>query len=110
MTGCKPGFTDVTKTASAEALPATFSGPTPTITGTPVFGQNLTADVGNWGEGVTTHYTWRAGDTVLASDGPLTLGDPSLVGKTVTLAVAGSKPGYSTAVTTGLGHGAQGAR
>lgn len=100
VTGSKPGFADLTRTATAEILPARLGGPAPTIVGSPVFGQTLTANVGTWTGGVTTHYAWRDDYTVLASDGPLTLSDPSLVGKTITLAVTGSKPGYSDAVTT----------
>ncbi|MEP9363876.1 lamin tail domain-containing protein [Nocardioides sp. CN2-186] len=101
VTGTRPGFTDATTTATAAIGGAVLSGPTPVIVGTPGFGQTLTADVGSWGAGVTTHYVWRtSGGTVLATDGPVTLTDPALVGKTITLSVTGTKPGYQAATTT----------
>jgi len=74
--------------------------PTPAITGTPVFGGSLSAGVGTWDQGVTTHYQWKDGSTVLASDTALPLTDPALVGKTITLAVTGSRTGFADATTT----------
>jgi len=65
-----------------------------------VFGQTLSANVGTWDSGVTTHYVWKVGSTVLVTDGPLKLSDPALVGKTITLAVTGTKPGFTDATTT----------
>ena len=74
--------------------------PSPAIGGSPVFGQTLTANVGSWDPGVTTHYVWKDGSTVLATDGPLTLSDPALVGRTITLAVTGTRTGFTDATTT----------
>ncbi|HEX4686936.1 MAG TPA: lamin tail domain-containing protein [Nocardioides sp.] len=73
--------------------------PTPTIGGTPFPGGHLTANVGTWDPGVTTHYQWKDGGAVLAGDQALTV-DPSLLGRTITLAVTGSKPGFADATTT----------
>jgi chitodextrinase len=75
------------------------STPTPVIIGTPVPGGRLTANVGTWDPGVTTRYQWKNGSTVLASNSALTL-DPSLLGRTITLAVTGSKPGFTDATTS----------
>ena len=55
--------------------------------------------MGTWDAGVTTHYQWKDGETVLASDGPLTPG-PALAGRTITLAVTGTKPGFTVATAT----------
>lgn len=74
--------------------------PTPAIGGPARFGTRLTAYVGRWGAGVTTHYAWKVGSRTLATDRPLTLRDPALVGRRVTLAVTGQKPGFATTTTT----------
>ena len=74
--------------------------PVPTIVGSPGYGGTITAGVGTWGSGVTTHYVWKDGSTVLATDGPLALDDPRLVGRTITLAVTGSKPGFADVTKT----------
>jgi hypothetical protein len=79
---------------------AQFATPTPKIVGTAVLGGQLTADVGTWDPGVTTHYQWKSGNTVLATDTALTLNDPTLLGKQITLAVTGSKPGFADSTTT----------
>ncbi len=76
------------------------STPTPTITGTPAIGGSLGADVGSWDAGVTTHYQWKDGNTVLGTDAPLALTDAALVNKTITLSVTGSRTGFADATTT----------
>ena len=96
VTGTRIGFTDATTTATTVIGAATLTGSTPTIGGAAVFGQTLTANVGSWAAGVTTHYVWKDGSTVLATDGPLTLGDPVLVGRTITLVVTATKAGHTT--------------
>jgi hypothetical protein len=73
---------------------AQSSTPSPVVSGTGVFGAQLTATIGTWDSGVTTHYQWKDGSTVLGSDSPLTLSDPALVGKTITLSVTGTKSLY----------------
>jgi hypothetical protein len=100
VTGTKPGYTADTRTATTTVAAATLTGPDPTIGGSPVFGQTLIANIGTWDAGVTTHYQWKDGSTVLATDGPVTLSDPALVGRTITLAVTGTKPGYTADTTT----------
>jgi hypothetical protein len=73
--------------------------PNPGILGTPVVGGVLTADVGAWDPGVTTHYLWKDGGTVLGTDGPLSLGT-ALAGRTITLVVTGTKPAFTAATST----------
>ncbi|WP_197025916.1 lamin tail domain-containing protein [Nocardioides sp. URHA0020] len=74
--------------------------PDPQIGGTPTIGSRLTADLGTWDDGVSTHYGWQVGDTVLATDAPLTLSDPTLVGATVELRVTGTRSGFGPVTTT----------
>src|SRR5262249_6723318 len=50
--------------------------------------------------GVTTHYQWRNGNVLLATDTALSLSDPALVGRTITLAVTGTKVGFTDVTTT----------
>jgi hypothetical protein len=100
VTGTKAGYTDVTKTASIVIVPGTQTlTPTPTIIGTPAVGNSLTAGVGTWDAGVTTHYKWLDGSIVLATDANLAL-TPALLGDTITLWVTGTAPGYLDATTT----------
>ncbi|MBZ5736673.1 lamin tail domain-containing protein [Nocardioides mangrovi] len=100
VTGTRAGFAAATASATATVAAAELDGPAARIVGTPELGQTLTADVGSWESGVTTHYVWKDGDGVLATDAPLTLSDPALVGRTITLAVTGSKPGYTPHTST----------
>ncbi|MGO4807838.1 hypothetical protein AB4089_22275 [Arthrobacter sp. 2MCAF15] len=81
---------------------ALTAAPVPTVTGTTVSGQKLTAVPGIWGPApVTLAYQWkRAGVNISGATGStyvLTSGD---VGKTITVTVTGSKPGYTTAAKT----------
>ncbi len=81
---------------------ALTAGPVPTVTGTTVSGQKLTAVPGTWGPApVTLAYQWkRSGVNIsgaTAATYVLTSGD---VGKTITVTVTGSKTGYTTAART----------
>ena len=81
---------------------ALTAAPVPTVTGTTVSGQKLTAVPGVWGPApVALAYQWkRAGANIsgaTAATYVLTSGD---VGKTITVTVTGSKAGYATAAKT----------
>jgi hypothetical protein len=76
------------------------STPTPAIDGSGVYGTELAATVGTWDDGVTTHYQWLDGATVLGEDASIDLSDPALVGKTITLSVTGTKTGYADVTKT----------
>jgi hypothetical protein len=91
--------------------------PLPMISGLPVVGQGvLTAQLGTWGGGVEVHYRWLVdsgvlgeGGTVIGTDAPLSLADPTLAGRTVVLAVTGTRNGFlaqtmtaSVAITSGV--------
>ncbi len=75
--------------------------PTPVITGSAVFGETLTADAGIWEPApVDLAYQWFRGLDAIsgaeASTYQLTVDD---IGATVSVTVAGSKPGYAPAAT-----------
>ncbi|GAA4729552.1 hypothetical protein GCM10023350_11040 [Nocardioides endophyticus] len=101
VTGHKDGYADATKkstgiTVTDGDLTAT---PTPTISGPGKVGTTLTANPGTWDDGVTLHYQWKDGDTVLGADGPLGITADQL-GRTLTLAVSGGRPGYTSVTKT----------
>jgi hypothetical protein len=101
VTGHQDGYADATEkstgiTVTDGDLTAT---PTPTITGSGKVGTTLTADPGTWDDGVTLHYQWHDGDTALGADAPLAL-VPAQLGRTLTLSVTGSRPGYTSVTKT----------
>jgi hypothetical protein len=101
VTGHKDGYADATKKSTGTTvtdgdLTAT---PTPTISGPAKVGTTLTADPGTWDDGVTLHYQWKDGATLLGIDGPLAL-LPAQLGRSLTLSVTGSRPGYSSVTKT----------
>lgn len=75
---------------------------TPTITGSTVVGQTLTAQPGTWApDPVELSYQWLADG--IAIDGATGLTLPltdAQAGKTITVTVAGSRPGYTSAFAT----------
>ena len=84
-----------TKTVVALAGSA-LTAPTPTIGGTATVGSTLTANAGTWGPApVALAYQWRANGTAIsgATAGTYRLASAE-VGKTITVAVTGSKSGY----------------
>ncbi|WP_211876838.1 beta strand repeat-containing protein [Pseudarthrobacter albicanus] len=106
VTGSKAGYTTTAKTSAATsavtALPALAAAPVPTVTGTSVSGQKLTAVPGTWAPApVTLAYQWKRSGVVVAgataASYTLTAGD---VGKTITVTVTGSKAGYTTTATS----------
>ncbi|GAA1991938.1 hypothetical protein GCM10009777_29230 [Microbacterium pumilum] len=87
------------------------SGPTlkvaqaakPTISGTPKVGQNLTAGTTGWTPGTTFVYHWYANGGAIAGAASSSLTVVSAyVGKTITVRVVGSKPGYTSFSQTSL--------
>ena len=103
VTGSKAGYTTATKTsaATAKVATATLTAPVPTITGTPTVGNTLTAVPGTWcPAGVELSYQWSADGTKIdgATKTTLDLQSPAHAGKAITVAVTGTKAGYTTAV------------
>ncbi|MFB0836356.1 hypothetical protein ACETWP_17340, partial [Arthrobacter halodurans] len=72
--------------------------PVPTVTGTATVGSTLTAVPGAWSPaGVELAYQWSADGTNIAGATNNTLDlAPSLAGKAITVAVTGTKAGYTT--------------
>jgi hypothetical protein len=100
VTGTKAGYTTTSKSSAATERVATASlaSVIPTITGTPTVGNTLSAVPGAWSPaGVEFAYQWSADGAKI--DGAMTVTldvGPELAGKTVTVTVTGSKPGYTT--------------
>jgi hypothetical protein len=106
VTGTKTGFEPVTK----ESLPtlAVVVGdqsatPTPTVAGSAIVGQLLTATAGTWDAGVTLTYQWTSGGTdVVGATGTTYTPVAGDVGKVVTVKVTGTKTGYATVIKESL--------
>ncbi|MFD7543487.1 hypothetical protein ACFV4R_07590, partial [Pseudarthrobacter sp. NPDC059871] len=99
VTGTKSGFTTAAKTSAATAavVAGTFTGPTPTITGTKTVGSTLTANPGSWGPApVTLAYQWYRGSTAItgatAQTYKLVAADK---GAAVKVRVTGTKTAYT---------------
>ena len=104
VTGSKAGYTAAPKTSAATTavVAATLTAPTPTITGTAKIGATVTAVPGTWGPApVTLGYQWKAnGVAVSGATGSTYVVPASLLGKTLTVTVTGSKAGYATVAKT----------
>jgi hypothetical protein len=107
VTGTKPGYAAVSKTsASTVAIAAgTLISPTPTISGTRKVGSQLTAVPGSWGPApVTLRYQWfRTGTAISGANLSTYTPSSTDIGRTLTVRVTGSKPGYSTVSKTSVG-------
>ncbi|ALE05757.1 hypothetical protein AL755_10225 [Arthrobacter sp. ERGS1:01] len=81
----------------AGAVPGTLTAPAPTISGTLRTGSTLTANAGTWTTGTSLQYQWyRSGTAIAGATGKsykLVTADQA---KTITVAVTGSKAGYTT--------------
>ncbi|QHC64307.1 hypothetical protein GSU69_17570 [Rathayibacter festucae] len=103
VTGTKTGYSPATKTSATTAAVtngAVITGATPTITGTATVGQKLTAVPGTWTPSpVTLAYQWQRNGTAIsgATSSTYTLVAAD-AGAAITVAVTGTKSGY-TAVT-----------
>lgn len=104
VTGTKAGYETVTKTSEESA--AVLAGdltttPVPTITGTPKVDAPLTAVPGTWDQGTVLTYQWFAnGQPVASATGTTFTPGAALVGSTITVAVTGTKTGYTTITKT----------
>ena len=110
VTGSKAGFTSVTKESAATAAVAKgdlTATPTPTISGTTLFDELLGAQTGTWDAGTALTYQWLVdGSAVAGAVGTGYLLRAEDVGKTVTVAVTGSKAGYNAVTRTSAPTGA----
>ena len=101
VTGAAATYETTTKTSdSTEAVASgVFTAPTPTITGTAISAQTLTAVPGTWAPVATLTYRWLAGTDQVgtASTLPVTT---DMVGKQITVEVTGAATGYTSQTKT----------
>ncbi|TDN91432.1 carboxypeptidase regulatory-like domain-containing protein [Microbacterium sp. BK668] len=105
VTGSKPGYTSVSRTSAPTptvANPVLSPTPIPTITGSPIVGQVLTAVPGVWGPApVTLTYQWNANGAPIPGATASTWTVTAVyLGQTITVTVTGSKPGYTSVSRT----------
>jgi hypothetical protein len=108
VTGSRTGYTTTSKTSTptksitAPKPRALTAAPVPTISGSLLTGQRLTAKAGAWAPApVTLKYQWKRNGTSItgatAATYTLTTAD---TGKTITVTVTGSRTGYTTTSKT----------
>jgi hypothetical protein len=103
VTGSQPGYTASRTSGPSQAVaPGTLaSTPVPTISGEPAVGAALTAVPGTWDAGVTLSYQWSVNRSAIGgATGATFVPRPSDVGKSITVAVTGTKPAYTTVTRT----------
>ncbi|RFA08464.1 hypothetical protein B7R54_03915 [Subtercola boreus] len=108
VTGSKSGYATVSATsAGTVAAPGTLTTATPTVAGTARTGETLTATPGTWGPSpVSLAYVWSAnGATISGATQSTYIVDGSLVGKSITVTVIGSKTGYASSSQTSAATG-----
>jgi len=93
------GFYDVTNPTVEQNLFALTKTPVPAITGKNTVGSKLTAVPGTWDSGVSLNYQWFRQGTAVATGATYTTTSADL-GKSITVAVTGSKTGYMSATQT----------
>ncbi len=106
VTASKPGFDSLTKTSSA-TLPVAAGTltltPTPTISGSAIFGETLTANPGVWDSGVALSYVWkRDGVTIDGATSASYLLAVDDAGKKMSVTVTGSKKVYQSTSRTSV--------
>ncbi|WP_181127045.1 MULTISPECIES: S8 family serine peptidase [unclassified Rathayibacter] len=104
VTGTKTGYTTTARTSTATAAvgSGTLTTSTPTVTGTAKVGSTLTANPGTWGpSSVALAYQWKANGTALSGATSRTYSPSSATaGKAITVTVAGTSAGYTSATRT----------
>lgn len=99
VAGKKSGYTTQAKVSATNVVTAgALTTSTPVITGDPKIEQVLSAEAGAWGLGpVTLAYQWkRDGTAIPKATSPTHALSAADVGKTITVAVTGTKPGHKT--------------
>jgi hypothetical protein len=106
MTATRAGYAPFTKEVDLASIIASGTGfklpPPPTITGSTIVGQTLTANVGIWNPEPTSYtYQWlRNGSVVSGATGKTFTLSASDVGRNISVRVTGTKSGYSSATQT----------
>lgn len=100
VTGHMNGCADIIRTLAATP-PRTALAATPVVKGTAKVGRTLSVKRGTWTAGTRFHYRWYAnGKAIRGANGASLKLTASMRGKRITIAVTGSKSGYSTATQT----------
>lgn len=97
------GFCGTAGCATSAVVPVQSLTPTgtPVVTGAPRVGQPLTATTEGWAAGTTFTYQWAVAGTPVAGATAATYTPVAAdLGKTVTVAVTGSKAGYNSVTRT----------
>ncbi|MET0830562.1 MAG: carboxypeptidase regulatory-like domain-containing protein [Microbacterium sp.] len=95
VTGAAVGYSTLAQTSSAS--PKVTRIATPTISGTPVIGQTLTARTGSWRTGTTFSYQWYSGTKAITGATTATLTVPATAeGAQISVRVKGILAGYAT--------------
>lgn len=105
VTGTKAGYASATRTSAPTSAVAkgTLTSTVPTIGGSTTVGGTATVDAGAWGPApVALAYQWSADGQTVGTGASLVIG-AGLAGKTLTVTVTGTKPGYTTLVRTSVG-------
>lgn len=94
--------TVLTSAPTAAVIPAMFTAPQPTITGTVKVGKTVTVSPGSWSPTPSSaEYVWKADGVRIATPTPYKLVIPSSVrGKTLTVTIVGYREGYATKYVT----------
>ncbi|WP_193612636.1 M1 family aminopeptidase [Nocardioides lijunqiniae] len=104
VTSSKPDFETASRTSEpTDPVAAGDQGstPTPTITGNPKVGVELTAVPGTWDEGTDLAYQWSAdGEAVEGATSATFTPGPGRAGDVLTVAVTGTRTGYAPATRT----------
>lgn len=99
VTGSLDGYNALTKASKASAVVAsgTLVGAVPVITGSAKVGVKLTVKPGSWTAGTRLSYQWYAAGKALSGATASTyIPASSVVGKSLTVRVAGNLGGYTT--------------
>ncbi|WP_101524369.1 M1 family aminopeptidase [Nocardioides houyundeii] len=100
VTGTKPGHDPFTRVSAATAVVAAGtldSTPSPTLGGPAQVGVPVSAVAGAWDEGVALAYQWQVASANVHT-GPSYTPVAADAGKTLTVTVTGTKPGYESVV------------
>lgn len=105
VTATAPGYVETTRTSSATSsvattLPFATTG-TPSISGSPIVGQTLTANTGSWSPTPIFSYQWLANNsTIRRATGTTYVLTSAEVGKTISVRITASKSGFTTTTLT----------
>lgn len=105
VTATSPGYVSTTRTSSATSsvtatMPFATTG-TPSISGSPVIGQTLTANTGSWSPTPRFSYQWLANNAAIRkATGATYVLSSADAGKTISVRITASLSGFTTTTVT----------